>query len=77
MIEPSVISNHHEVLYRWISKKYLNKTIVHIDSHHDMYKGNNFIWINNYLSFAINFHIAKEIYLVSPIHYFKNSNILL
>lgn len=44
-----LIENHHEALGYWRNMHISNKTIIHIDSHHDLFEGPSFPWINNYL----------------------------
>ena len=64
-----LIENHHEALGYWRNMHISNKTIIHIDSHHDLFEGTSFPWINNYLWFAIKENILKEIYLVYDSNY--------
>ena len=71
-----LIENHHEALGYWRNMHISNKTIIHIDSHHDLFEGPSFPWINNYLWFAIKENILKEIYLVYPKHIIKNFDFL-
>ena len=47
-----LIENHHEALGYWRNMHISNKTIIHIDSHHDLFEGPSFPWINNYLSYC-------------------------
>lgn len=71
-----LIENHHEALGYWRNMHISNKTIIHIDSHHDLFEGTSFPWINNYLWFAIKENILKEIYLVYPKHIIKNFDLV-
>ena len=71
-----LIENHHEALGYWRNMHIFNKTIIHIDSHHDLFEGTSFPWINNYLWFAIKENILKEIYLVYPKHIIKNFDLV-
>ena len=71
-----LIENHHEALGYWRNMHISNKTIIHIDSHHDLFEGPSFPWINNYLWFAIKENILKEIYLVYPKHIIKNFDLV-
>ena len=57
-----LIENHHEALGYWRNMHISNKTIIHIDSHHDLFEGPSFPWINNYLWFAIKENILKEMF---------------
>lgn len=43
---------------------------MHIDSHYDLYCGNNYIWIDNYLRQTISDGIVRSIFLVAPDHFF-------
>ncbi|MCL2840758.1 MAG: hypothetical protein FWE05_08285 [Defluviitaleaceae bacterium] len=67
----NIFENHHSVLFDWTSKGYNDCTIIHIDSHHDMYNDNKIIFIDNYLVHAIKLKVAKSIYLVFPDHIFN------
>lgn len=71
-----LIENHHEALGYWRNMHISNKTIIHIDSHHDLFEGTSFPWINNYLWFAIKENILKEIYLVYPKHIIENFDLV-
>lgn len=67
-----IIDDHHEAYYLWAKKKYNALSLIHIDSHHDMYTGNNFPWINNYVYYAVKTGIVRTCYWVVPEYFYNN-----
>ena len=69
-----ILDNHHETLYYWRQNDFRDQTVIHIDSHHDLYDNEAFPWIDNYLWFAIRESIIKTLYLVYPRHVLRNAD---
>lgn len=70
-----IVNNHNEALICWRNMKIKDVIIIHIDSHHDIYRERPFVWIDNYLIQAVKENITKEIYLVIPNSFFSNERL--